>query len=175
MSDEPNPWDEAPYVCPGCHAVGGERCAGDCPDAAIERKDEWQRMYGDSGYSYDSDDVLREVDELFDYPDTEPAPDDGGDDVVQAIAILEAALDRSSLVQTEPLPLLLRSEASVGGLLAHIDVMDAALLASSGHPGARSCVWCRELVVDDFDHDFCEPEAPTEVMRRPARPREMFN
>ena len=28
--------DSAPYVCPGCHAVGGERCAPDCIDAAIE-------------------------------------------------------------------------------------------------------------------------------------------
>lgn len=32
--------DSAPYVCPGCHAVGGERCAPDCPDAAIESRSE---------------------------------------------------------------------------------------------------------------------------------------
>lgn len=30
-------WDDAPYVCPDCHAVGGERCASDCPDDAIAR------------------------------------------------------------------------------------------------------------------------------------------
>lgn len=27
---------EAPYVCPGCHAVGGERCAPGCIDDEIE-------------------------------------------------------------------------------------------------------------------------------------------
>jgi len=32
MSDD---FDEGPYVCPGCYAVGGERCASWCPDAAI--------------------------------------------------------------------------------------------------------------------------------------------
>lgn len=34
MSDEP----EAPYVCPGCHAVGGERCAYGCPDDEMRRR-----------------------------------------------------------------------------------------------------------------------------------------
>lgn len=29
--------DDAPYVCPGCFAVGGEACAAYCVDAAIER------------------------------------------------------------------------------------------------------------------------------------------
>lgn len=33
--------DPAPYVCPGCHAVGGERCAPGCIDAEIAAKDEW--------------------------------------------------------------------------------------------------------------------------------------
>lgn len=33
-------WDDAPYVCPGCYAVGGERCAPDCIDAAIARERE---------------------------------------------------------------------------------------------------------------------------------------
>jgi hypothetical protein len=28
--------DEAPFVCAGCHAVGGERCAPGCIDAEIE-------------------------------------------------------------------------------------------------------------------------------------------
>jgi hypothetical protein len=28
--------DEAPHVCPGCHAVGPERCAPGCIDAEIE-------------------------------------------------------------------------------------------------------------------------------------------
>lgn len=32
--------DAQPFVCPGCHAVGGERCASWCPDAAIEGRAE---------------------------------------------------------------------------------------------------------------------------------------
>lgn len=28
----------APYVCPGCYAIGGERCAPGCIDAEIERE-----------------------------------------------------------------------------------------------------------------------------------------
>lgn len=38
-------WDDAPFVCPGCHAVGGERCAPDCIDAQIQREreaSEWE-------------------------------------------------------------------------------------------------------------------------------------
>lgn len=35
----------APYVCPGCHAVGGERCAPDCIDAQIEREREEERDF----------------------------------------------------------------------------------------------------------------------------------
>lgn len=34
MSDEP----EMPYVCPGCYAVGGERCLPGCIDAEIEEE-----------------------------------------------------------------------------------------------------------------------------------------
>jgi hypothetical protein len=30
--------EDAPYVCPGCYAVGGERCAPWCIDAAIEEE-----------------------------------------------------------------------------------------------------------------------------------------
>lgn len=33
---EPDDFDAAPYVCPGCYAVGGERCAPGCIDAEIE-------------------------------------------------------------------------------------------------------------------------------------------
>ncbi len=29
-------WENAPYVCPGCYAVGEEDCAPDCVDAALE-------------------------------------------------------------------------------------------------------------------------------------------
>lgn len=31
---------DGPYVCPGCHAIGGEECAAYCPDASIERERE---------------------------------------------------------------------------------------------------------------------------------------
>jgi hypothetical protein len=36
---DPGPCDP-PYVCPGCHAVGGEPCAADCVDARLERERE---------------------------------------------------------------------------------------------------------------------------------------
>lgn len=40
-----------PYVCGGCYAIGGERCAEWCPDLAIECQREHDRetweMYGD--------------------------------------------------------------------------------------------------------------------------------
>jgi hypothetical protein len=29
---------QAPYVCPGCHAVGGEPCAPGCIDAELARE-----------------------------------------------------------------------------------------------------------------------------------------
>lgn len=38
--------EDGPYVCPGCHAVGGERCAPDCIDAEIEAE---QRERYDGG------------------------------------------------------------------------------------------------------------------------------
>lgn len=38
--------DDAPYVCPGCYAVGGERCAPGCIDAEIAREAEFDRRYG---------------------------------------------------------------------------------------------------------------------------------
>jgi hypothetical protein len=37
----------APYVCPGCYAIGGERCAGYCPDAAIARDREASELERD--------------------------------------------------------------------------------------------------------------------------------
>lgn len=66
-------------------------------------------------------------------PDLGPEPDDGGDELVNDLAVLEWTLD--------PPP---------------------------GESGERSCIWCRELVIDDFDHDFCEPDEPTEKMPRPV-------
>lgn len=42
---------EPPYVCPGCHTVGGERCAPSCIDAAIEEE---RRNATESG-DYDRD------------------------------------------------------------------------------------------------------------------------
>lgn len=40
----------APYVCPGCHAVGG-RCAPGCIDAEIER------ALADSADDFEADDL----------------------------------------------------------------------------------------------------------------------
>jgi len=34
--NQPDDFDAGPYVCPGCYAVGGERCAPGCIDAEIE-------------------------------------------------------------------------------------------------------------------------------------------
>lgn len=40
---------EAPYVCPGCHAVGEERCAPGCIDAEREMQAQADRdEFGDS-------------------------------------------------------------------------------------------------------------------------------
>lgn len=38
--------EDAPYVCPGCHAVGGERCAPGCIDDEIAREHEDAIAYG---------------------------------------------------------------------------------------------------------------------------------
>jgi hypothetical protein len=39
----------APYVCPGCHAVGGERCAPGCIDDEMrnEREREYEELDDD--------------------------------------------------------------------------------------------------------------------------------
>lgn len=39
--------DDAPYVCPGCYAVGGERCAPGCIDDEMDREREEALMSGD--------------------------------------------------------------------------------------------------------------------------------
>lgn len=131
-------WDDAPYVCPGCHAVGEEPCHPGCIDAAMADADEERREL----YGYDDEDEP-----------TAPGVNEGSDEQLAALAELEAeTLEPPSLDQT--------------GLLPLIDGLDQRLGASDDHPGARSCVWCRSSVLDDFDHDFCEPEEPTAVMDR---------
>lgn len=43
-------WEDAPYVCPGCHAIGPERCAPGCIDAEIleeSRRQEWSEDHDD--------------------------------------------------------------------------------------------------------------------------------
>jgi hypothetical protein len=40
---------ESPFVCPGCYAVGGERCAPGCIDAEIEAEGERERAFGAIG------------------------------------------------------------------------------------------------------------------------------
>ena len=44
-------YDEGPYVCPGCYAMGAEPHAGYCPDAAIER--EREERFEREGYEDD--------------------------------------------------------------------------------------------------------------------------
>ena len=58
-------------------------------------------------------------------------------------------------------------ELNVEELLPQIDALDAELQGADDYPGARSCIWCRSLIVDDFDHDFCEPDEITEKMLSP--------
>jgi hypothetical protein len=53
-----------------------------------------------------------------------------------------------------------------GALFDQLEALDVALADKDDFPGARCCAWCRELVLDDFDHDFCETEEPTEKMPR---------
>lgn len=50
--------DEVPYVCPGCHAVGGERCAPGCIDAEIEREHREAIESGDYDRFDEDDDDL---------------------------------------------------------------------------------------------------------------------
>jgi len=58
--------DDAPFVCPGCFAVGGEPCAPDCIDAAIEAERQDRYDY-DEHYPYDRD--------PSDDEDVEPVPE----------------------------------------------------------------------------------------------------
>lgn len=48
--------DEMPYVCPGCHAVGDERCVPGCIDDAIRREREEALMSGDYDRFEDDED-----------------------------------------------------------------------------------------------------------------------
>jgi hypothetical protein len=56
-------YDDGPYVCPGCYAIGGEAHASWCIDAEMEREDDAREM---GGGTCEDDDIC----------DDEP---DGGD------------------------------------------------------------------------------------------------
>jgi hypothetical protein len=47
---------DEPYVCPGCYAAGGERCASWCIDAEIERERQERQLYVDPDRFDDEDD-----------------------------------------------------------------------------------------------------------------------
>lgn len=51
-------YDTGPYVCPGCYAVGEERCALGCIDEQMRRDREEERDEDYCGYlqEYDEDD-----------------------------------------------------------------------------------------------------------------------
>lgn len=136
----PEDGDSSPYVCPGCYAVGGEPCAPGCIDAELEEEHRARIESGD----------YERMDDALEYSD-EPASDDGDDEQLNAIAILESALARSN---------------GANGLHDQIAALENELHRSGVHPGARSCIWCRALVVDDFDHDCCEPDETTAVLYR---------
>lgn len=60
-------WGDAPYVCPGCYAVGGERCATGCIDDEMDREREEGYLRGDYE-RFDDEEDPREVG----YPIGEP-------------------------------------------------------------------------------------------------------
>lgn len=39
----PGVWDEGPYVCPGCYAIGEAPCSPGCTDADMERQREYDQ------------------------------------------------------------------------------------------------------------------------------------
>jgi hypothetical protein len=52
-AETPPSEDDAPYVCPGCHAVGDERCAPGCIDDEMRREHEDAITYGNYDDRYD--------------------------------------------------------------------------------------------------------------------------
>jgi hypothetical protein len=187
--DNEGDWDEAPFVCPGCYAVGEEECAADCVDAAIEAE---RTERSDHDRFYEDD-------------DEEPVPESQRTPPLQEaaaeLALCQRRLERSvhrlvdaltpverqglvlvdargpsrgpspaELVFEPPpdsLPRLERPrivDRNPGGRLAReralrVAWFDAQPIAEGGY----SCRWCRELVEteqDERDHDFCEPRGP---------------
>jgi hypothetical protein len=51
VTDESDPYADAPWICPGCYCSASEPHAGYCPDAAIEARHEEEALerdlYGD--------------------------------------------------------------------------------------------------------------------------------
>ncbi len=39
----PEPYEHGPYVCPGCHAIGGEKCLPGCIDNERREREEYER------------------------------------------------------------------------------------------------------------------------------------
>jgi hypothetical protein len=59
--DDDDP-EDAPFVCPGCHAVGAEECAPGCIDAEIEAERRHAIEHGEYGdYPNDDDDPEDEI------------------------------------------------------------------------------------------------------------------
>ena len=62
VQEFPTPEIDGPYVCPGCHAVAGEKCAPDCVDDEIRRETEEAIATGDYERFDDRDDEINEQD-----------------------------------------------------------------------------------------------------------------
>lgn len=58
---QPDDFDAGPYVCPGCYAVGGERCAPGCLDAETEA--EHREAIESGNYECFDDDDLNDSDD----------------------------------------------------------------------------------------------------------------
>lgn len=148
----PEDGDSMPYVCPSCFAVGDEPCGSGCAEQArLDRQELSDERYDSS---YDHIGALIDS-ELEPYDDAEG--DGGDDDTLNAVALLESALDRHEPEESgldwsgpaQPAPPEPEDwwEVSATELLAQIDAIEGELLLGDG---------------DD------EPEEPTEVMARPS-------
>ena len=161
--------EDAPFVCPGCYAIGGEPCAPDCVDAAIEREREYDSDEYDRRYPYEDE-------------DDEPVPESQRQEPLQEaaaeLALCQKRLERSVARLVDALTPNERQRAGLEHLtvperdplvaiarrnLATITNMAAWVMAQPIAEGGYSCRWCRELVEtpdDEATHDFCEPPGP---------------
>lgn len=190
--------DDGPYVCPGCFAVGEEDCESDCPDEqmrrALEARDDEPEELSDS-----DEELLEQGEHCGDIwefvpqcQQVEPLQEAAAElalaskRVTRKLAVFAASLNaeeravferRFGTTPASPVPaarscpppdrlIQLRRVGRLHPAEAPLSMLQGIL---GSEQGARSCRWCRDLVLeaDGFDHDFCEPDVPTERITRP--------